>query len=230
MPNASKNVYRKDRIRRLESLSASETRSRLGEREWLTFERLCSLQGLGLQICDCADDRLVIDAGCGDQYIRKSTEARGFRYLGIDANDLDFEVDAWGFADASAEVVISLAVLEHLRSPTVFLSETYRVLKPGGLVFFSTPNWKYSYRNFYDDPTHLHPYTSKSVERIFQVHGFEAVSSFPGARCKPIWYYKGRLRFAKCYWLLPFRGNIAVAPEFLKGRATSLFVLARKPK
>ncbi len=39
----------------------------------------------------------------------------------------------------SVDVGLSLAVLEHLDKPNVFLQEAYRVLKPGGMMLLTTP-------------------------------------------------------------------------------------------
>lgn len=41
--------------------------------------------------------------------------------------------------DASVDVALSLAVLEHLDKPEVFLSELYRIVRPGGVVLLTTP-------------------------------------------------------------------------------------------
>lgn len=41
--------------------------------------------------------------------------------------------------DESIDVALSLAVLEHLDRPDVFLQEVHRVLKPGGMVLLTTP-------------------------------------------------------------------------------------------
>lgn len=41
---------------------------------------------------------------------------------------------------ASADLLISLDVVEHLPDPKRFFAEASRVLRPGGVLFFSTPN------------------------------------------------------------------------------------------
>ena len=43
--------------------------------------------------------------------------------------------------DASFDMVFSDYVLEHVEHPVQFLSETWRVLKPGGTYLFRTPNF-----------------------------------------------------------------------------------------
>ena len=52
------------------------------------------------------------------------------------------------FENNTFDVIISLAVIEHLDDPSIFLREIYRVLKNNGILFLSTPNWHYSKENF----------------------------------------------------------------------------------
>jgi SAM-dependent methyltransferase len=51
-------------------------------------------------------------------------------------NDLNGVLD---IPDASLDVVLSLAVLEHLTQPERHLSEVYRILRPGGTLLLTTP-------------------------------------------------------------------------------------------
>lgn len=41
----------------------------------------------------------------------------------------------------SVDVVVCAQVYEHVPDPKILVSEIYRVLSPGGVVFFSGPNW-----------------------------------------------------------------------------------------
>jgi SAM-dependent methyltransferase len=47
--------------------------------------------------------------------------------------------------DASFDVIFSIHVIEHVVSPSLYLSEVARLLKPGGVVLLSCPNriWPY---------------------------------------------------------------------------------------
>jgi SAM-dependent methyltransferase len=172
----------------------------------------------------------ILDLGCADKYIAPACEAEGWTYTGLDYMDVDFEDDNLPVQSNSADIVISLAVIEHLKDPQNFLSEIYRCLKPGGLIYLSTPNFQLDFKNFYNDPTHVRPYTPTSIAELLRLSGFKSPISFPGVRCKGIYWYRGPRRFMKAYYLLPFRNDTRLpVPNFLKGHARSIFCLARKP-
>ncbi|NDB53370.1 MAG: M23 family peptidase [Chitinophagaceae bacterium] len=83
---------------------------------------------------------------------------------------------------------------------------------------------------FYNDLTHVRPYTPESLEQLLKLHGLINVATFPGLRCKPISWYRGKYRFLKAFYLLPFRNDTAIpAPTFLRGHARSIFGLGIKP-
>ena len=164
-----------------------------------------------------------LDLGCGDKFLENVVINNNFKYFGLDVNDIDFECEKFPFEDNSVEIVVGLAVLEHIYDPNNFLSECYRILKPGGLIFLSTPNFYLSYNSFYDDPTHVRAYTPNSLKTLLQMFDFKKVDIFPALRCKPKWYYTGRSRFFKASKLLPFRGDNKYAPEFLKGKSIGIF-------
>ena len=107
-------------------------------------------------------------------------------------------------------------------------TEFNRVLKKDGILYITTPNWIYSSDIFYDDPTHVKPYTPKSLESIMNLYNFKNIQTFPGLRCKPKWFYSGRNRFFKGRYLLPFSGNNNFAPNFLKGSAKSIIAIGTK--
>jgi len=43
--------------------------------------------------------------------------------------------------DSSLDVVLCVAVLEHLWEPEIALREFHRILRPGGVGFFTVPTW-----------------------------------------------------------------------------------------
>ena len=172
----------------------------------------------------------LLDLGCGDKFLEPAVKAEGWKYIGLDYTNIDFEVNKFPIEENSVDIVISLAVIEHLQSPENFISEIFRCLKPGGLVYISTPNFQLDWKNFYNDPTHVHPYTPISIETLLNLHGFNSTATFPGLRCKSINWYRGANRFLKAFYLLPFSNETKFpVPRFLKGHARSIFGIAKKP-
>lgn len=216
-----------DRRNALLRQAAGPDRAAQGEREWRTLETLTRLSGYA-EVMQPSTGH-VVDAGCGDRYLESGAAARGFAYQGYDIDTLNFENDAFPLEAQSLDLFLSLAVIEHLRDPGLFLSEALRLLRPGGAVVISTPNFQQDFRNFYNDPTHVKPYTPLSLASVLKLAGFEGVQVYPGLRCKPDWYYRGNSRFWKARYLLPFRGDNRLVPDWLKGRATSMFATGRKP-
>lgn len=127
-----------------------------------------------------APGAVVIDYGCGNMPYRPLFEAAGCKYLGADfdgAPDIaiapDGRIDA---ADASADVVVSFQVLEHVRDLGRYFAEARRVLKPDGRLLLSTHGtWLY----------HPHPEDHRRWTRqglVAEVEGF----GFTVTTCEPV--------------------------------------------
>jgi SAM-dependent methyltransferase len=89
---------------------------------------------------------------------------------------VDLETDMLPYPDNSFERIIFRHVIEHLNSPLRLGPEIYRVLRPGGKIYIEAPNWtsmfvpSFGFRrsqhgpfNFYDDPTHIRPWSRQSI-------------------------------------------------------------------
>lgn len=179
---------------------------------------------------EALEGQTVVDIGCGDQYIRKPLEQRGALYRGVDVDECDLVSEPLPLPDEACEVAVSLALIEHLADPTNFLVEVQRVLKPGGMLWISTPDIEACREKFWNDPTHVHPYTRRSLAELLEMTGFRNVKVTPNYRCKTENAYKPtRFNFIRARYLLPFDGVTPLpVPEFLKGRCRGLFAIAVK--
>ena len=173
----------------------------------------------------------VLDLGAGDKFLKDSFEKLGIEYTSLDLPECNFENDTFPLPSNKYDCVISLAVLEHLRDPSNFLLEIRRVLKSGGVLWLSTPNWQHCSRTFYDDYTHVSPYTPNSLRALLKDFGLEDTHVYPNLRCKPIFSYTGHAPFFRAKWFLPFKGSSRLpVPGFLKGRAVGIFSLSINPE
>lgn len=203
---------------------ASSQRSFFGDREIQTFLNLYTLSYS--RDFDFAQ-KAIVDLGAGDKFIQNPLEVRGAKYLPLDIDDIDFNVDKFPFENESIDAVISLAVIEHIENVDNYLNEIMRVLVKGGIVYLTTPNFKYCYKEFYNDPTHVKPFTEISLERLMEMYSFSEISVYPGLRCKPDYMYTRHNAFEKAA-KIPFVNNISFLPEWIHGRATSVALFAVK--
>jgi SAM-dependent methyltransferase len=195
----------------------------LWEREWITIGTL-----LRLIDRDLGQVSSVADVGCGGRELELGARARSISYRGFDIDDGNFEFDPLPADDSTFDLVVALALVEHLHNPDNFIREALRVLRPGGVLVVSTPNWHYASRHFYDNPAHVQPYTPVSLSTLMSAYALESVATFPGLRAKTGRAYLGKHRFLRAA-LRPARGAVPWLPRFLTGRATSFFTLGVKP-
>lgn len=84
----------------------------------------------------------ILDYGCGGSpYQNLFPNANYFRADLSEAKDLDYALDTESRCSAEDnhfDLILSTQVLEHVKNPSFYLEECYRMLKPGGRLILST--------------------------------------------------------------------------------------------
>jgi 2-polyprenyl-3-methyl-5-hydroxy-6-metoxy-1,4-benzoquinol methylase len=158
----------------------------------------------------------ILDLGCGTDDFSKALRQVGYQAEGIDNDRVDFEKDILPYANNFFQIVHFNAVLEHIKNPEHIMLEIRRILKPGGLVIINTPNWQLDFKNFYNDPTHVKPYTPQSLAMLLKMYDFKVLFLGPGLICKPGFY-----------WKLPDFMKWKIA-AWIRGGSKSILCLAQK--
>jgi len=121
----------------------------------------------------------ILDVGCGSGWLADHLDD----YTGVDGSpdavraatekgrnvslaDVDERLP---FDDAQFDGAILKDLLEHVREPVAVVHEVARVLRPGGLVFASSPD---AQRWVWDDYTHRRPFTRKAFRLLFADAGY----------------------------------------------------------
>lgn len=183
----------------------------------------------------------IVEIGCGSgsalSYIKHffNKEAK-FYGIDLDKNSFlpewvnffnaDIDNDLLPLPDNSVDTVISIFVLEHLHNPQNLIKEAYRILRNGGTLYLVTENYSsvfipFHRFNFYQDFTHIRPWTKTSLTNIVKVYGFNDISV-------------GIIRPKEYFLLLPFMpilGAFNTENFFLMFRfifGSSLFLRAKK--
>lgn len=117
----------------------------------------------------------VIDVGGGraPDYISLMHKEAGTTVEPIDGSlsGIDFEKDPLPCEDRSVDVVISCNLLEHIYHHNFVISETYRVLKPGGRLVGFVPFMM----AYHPDPHDYFRYTREALHKILTEAGYESV-------------------------------------------------------
>ena len=87
----------------------------------------------------------------------------------------DLEKESLPFVSNKFDVVFSKSVIEHVTNTENFLHEINRVLKPGGKLILLTPDWQSQMKCFYDDPTHVKPFTKHSIFSSLKMSNFKEI-------------------------------------------------------
>ncbi|HWR52354.1 MAG TPA: methyltransferase domain-containing protein [Bryobacteraceae bacterium] len=131
-----------------------------------------------------AEDRRVVDAGCGTGYGTAELARCARSAVGIDvapdavryaagkfqSPNLSFIAASCAtlpFVHGAADLIVAFEVIEHITEWREFLAETRRVLPPSGLLLISTPNRAYysdSRRITGPNPYHVHEFDHDEFE------------------------------------------------------------------
>lgn len=164
----------------------------------------------------------VLDVGAGRGELLRAALRQGWHGVGVEpsAPFADYatrhsgaeirraSLEQCAFPDASFDVVILGAVLEHLYNPNETIREIARILRPGGALFVDVPNETGLYfrvGNAYQrlrgrdwtvnlaptfEPFHVFGFNPTSLRRLLSKHGFATIhwhvyaghALVPGAR------------------------------------------------
>jgi 2-polyprenyl-3-methyl-5-hydroxy-6-metoxy-1,4-benzoquinol methylase len=140
----------------------------------------------------------------------------------------------------SYDVVTIIDVVEHLEEPGRLLSEVFRVLRPGGIVFIKTPNARYNLFKYllirrvlrlqrvevFDAKEHVVQFTRETLGQLLERAGLEVVHDFVPRPIQDGASWKCALRSCA-------RGLARLEHRATGGRfgplATDLAVIGRKP-
>lgn len=142
-----------------------------------------------IEVSDLKAGMRIYEPGVGRGEHLKIFKDAGFEVFGSDIEKdalefnpdinieiVNFEIESSSHEDSSFDAIYSKSFVEHLNNPSFYLKDAYRLLKPGGKLITMTPDWDSQSKNFYDDYTHVRPFTLKSLEEIQISSGFKNIN------------------------------------------------------
>ena len=136
----------------------------------------------------------ILDIGCGTGLFLKKAREEKWNVFGIELSEIaiDYakknynldlikgELKDVKFPDGYFDVITMWEVIEHLQNPKEELKEIFRILREGGLLFLSTPN--FNSLNFIlrkknwciiNPSDHIYYFTPKTLKKLLKNAGFK---------------------------------------------------------
>jgi 2-polyprenyl-3-methyl-5-hydroxy-6-metoxy-1,4-benzoquinol methylase len=92
------------------------------------------------------------------------------------------KLDVSNYKEQSMDIIIWIEVIEHINDPAEELKKFKALLRPGGIVYVTTPNFNSISRmvlreklNLISYPNHLAYYTPSTLQYLFEHNGFRKV-------------------------------------------------------
>ena len=129
------------------------------------------------------------------------------------------------------DLICCFHTLDHLVSPRTFIKESYRILKPGGLIMIvvhDSQGWSvklWGERSPIFDIEHIYLFDKKNLSTVFKRDKFEIIDVFDLVNTYPLEYW---LKMSGLPSWLKHAGLLAKLPVSLKGGNIAL--VARKPR
>lgn len=149
------------------------------------------------QLARLTQGRELLDVGCAMGFFLEAARDEGWSVSGLEAStyassyareELGLAVDTLSItshspASSKFDVITMWDTIEHLDRPDLALQNIRRLLRPGGVLAFSTGDYNSLLRRatgrrwrLFADPTHNFFFTEEALRRMLMESGYEVVS------------------------------------------------------
>ena len=190
----------------------------------------------------------ILDFGCFGWSVHEIAREEGLRlsHYGCDMakpkyipNDAQFNVVPLGgqetpYGDDTFDAIILSHVIEHMAEPLLFFQEMARICTPGGKMYIEAPSDRsamvksdadvdsHSFYSFWDDPTHVRPYSPAAFYRLCISYGFavEETGYLGGALDRVLYPF---------HWIISKVSGRDLTPALWRAKKWACYVVAVKP-
>lgn len=137
----------------------------------------------------------LLDVGCGIGYFLEVAKQKGWEVYGTEYTDEAIRIckekefamkkgklNPKDYEGIQFDIITSFEVIEHINNPNEELNNFNQLLRTGGLVYVTTPNFNSLLRyrlkaayNVITYPEHLSYYTPKTLKKVFHQNGFRTL-------------------------------------------------------
>ncbi len=137
----------------------------------------------------------IMDIGCGAGYFLDEAQKRGWEVYGTEYSERLINLlseknitihagalNTSNYQDDYFDVITSFEVIEHINTPASEVNKIHQLLRKGGLIYLTTPNFNSLLRlrlkskyNVIQYPEHLSYFTPKTLRKLFDSNGFKTI-------------------------------------------------------
>ena len=134
----------------------------------------------------------ILDVGCGEGWILELALKRGWQSYGTEFSSKAIEIcekkgikmhagvlNPKNIKEKDFDVIVSSETIEHINNPREELANIHQLLRKGGLLYLTTPNFNSYLRRMMKDkyaiikyPEHLSYYTTTTLNKLLKETGF----------------------------------------------------------
>ena len=143
----------------------------------------------------------MLEIGTGAGFFLKTAERAGWEATGLEISDeavsfarqelglnvTKMHAEQLDYPDLAFDAVVMFEVIEHVFQPRHVLEKVHRVLRPGGVLMISTPNFDALSRialgknwAVLSPGEHLYYFTEKTLKALLEVAGFRQIEFVRG--------------------------------------------------
>jgi SAM-dependent methyltransferase len=142
-------------------------------------------------------DLVIVNIGSGNTHLLKDI-------INVDLIDyknvnIVSDIDRLPFRNNSIDILINIAVLEHVKNPDGVVEEINRVLKPGGVVYSYIP----FLQPFHASPFDYNRYTSEGIINLYRNFELMSVKPTAGPMSTLLWIFQEWLAMIFSFGIKP---------------------------
>lgn len=183
------------RIPTIEELTAHYSLYPYDKEQFLSPVTIVSYNNLLQTFNQYKSRNTVLDYGCGQGWLLDVARENGWKTYGTEYSAVAVdkcrkkgitmhqgELNPANYEPESFDVIIMSEVIEHINNPEEELIKMFSLLRKGGLLYITTPNFNCYLRYYLKEkyhiieyPEHLSYYTMKTLNRVLVNTGFKKV-------------------------------------------------------
>ena len=118
-------------------------------------------------------DLKILELGNGKGLLTKSFKEMGYDIIGFDKEmNLEKKIPLKSY---TYDIIILYSVIEHISNFQQLIKEIHRILKYHGIVIIATNDITKQFKEFYDDYTHISPFTMKRLKNLMIDNNFKVI-------------------------------------------------------